>query len=57
MNIGINGFEAVVPRFGFRENGLPNRVGSSEYCYQLLIYLKKIDSNNNYIIYLHQLCT
>jgi glycosyltransferase involved in cell wall biosynthesis len=52
MNIGINGFEAVVPRFGFRENGLPNRVGSSEYCYQLLNNLQKIDNKNNYIIYL-----
>lgn len=52
MRIGINGFEAVVPRFGFDLNGLPNRVGSSEVCFQLLVELEKIDKKNEYTIYL-----
>lgn len=52
MKIGINGYEAVVPRFGYDENGLPRRVGSSEYAYQLLINLNKIDNKNEYFIYL-----
>ncbi len=52
MKIGINGYEAVVPRFGFDEDGLPNRVGSSEVCFQLLNKLHKIDSINSYVIYL-----
>jgi len=53
MNIGINGYEAVVPRFGFDKlTGLPNRVGSSEFCYQLLLSLSKIESTNTYYIYL-----
>ncbi len=52
MRIGINGFEAVVPRFGFDKNGLPHRVGSSEVCYELLINLAKIDKKNDYIVYL-----
>lgn len=52
MKIGINGFEAVVPRFGYDLKGLPNRVGSSEVCYQWLIELNKIDRNNEYIVYL-----
>src|SRR5438046_48757 len=52
MNIGINGYEAVVPRFGFGKDGLPNRVGSSEFCYQLLIALSKFDKANCYFIYL-----
>lgn len=51
MKIGINGYEAVVPRFGFDEDGIPNRVGSSEVCFQLLNQLSKIDSKNSYIIY------
>jgi len=55
MQIGINGFEAVVPRFGYdKVTGLPNRVGSGQYCYELLISLHKIDKENNYIIYLPQ---
>ncbi|MBI4098005.1 MAG: glycosyltransferase family 4 protein [Candidatus Levybacteria bacterium] len=54
MNIGINGYEAVVPRFGYNKQGLPNRVGSSEFCYQLLVHLSKIDKSNNYFIYLPQ---
>lgn len=55
MKIGINGYEAVVPRFGFnKETGLPNRVGSSLYCYQLLVNLEKIDKKNTYEIYLPQ---
>lgn len=52
MKIGINGYEAVIPRFGFTPNGLPNRVGSAEVCFQLLLELSKIDKQNNYIIYL-----
>jgi len=53
MTIGINGYEAVVSRFGFNEKtGLPNRVGSSEYVFQLLVNLNKIDKDNNYRIYI-----
>ncbi|MDP2585409.1 MAG: glycosyltransferase family 1 protein [Candidatus Levybacteria bacterium] len=53
MLIGINGYEAVVSRFGYdEETGLPRRVGSGEYCYQLLVNLNKIDKKNSYIIYL-----
>src|SRR3989344_3044025 len=55
MVIGINGFEAVIPRFGYdKKTGLPNRVGSGQYCYELLISLHEIDKENNYIIYLPQ---
>ena len=55
MRIGINGFEAVVPRFGFeKETGLPRRVGSSEFCFQLLKKLSEIDKKNEYDIYLPQ---
>jgi len=55
MTIGINGYEAVVPRFGYDpKTGLPRRVGSGEYCFQLLLNLNKIDKKNNYIIYLPQ---
>jgi glycosyltransferase involved in cell wall biosynthesis len=55
MIIGINGYEAVVPRFGYDlKTGLPRRVGSGEYCFQLLVNLNKIDKKNNYIIYLPQ---
>jgi len=53
MKIGINGYEAVVPRFGFNQStNLPNRVGSSELCFQLLSKLSKIDKLNNYSIFL-----
>jgi glycosyltransferase involved in cell wall biosynthesis len=53
MIIGINGYEAVVSRFGNDpKTGLPRRVGSGEYCFQLLLNLNKIDKKNNYIIYL-----
>jgi len=53
MKIGINGYEAIVPRFGFeKDSGLPIRVGSSEVCYQLLVELEKTDLENEYIIYL-----
>lgn len=53
MTIGINGYEAVIPRFGYDlKTGLPRRVGSGEYCYELLLNLNKIDKKNNYIIYL-----
>lgn len=55
MTIGINGYEAVVPRFGYDSvTGLPRRVGSGEYCFELLLNLNKIDKKNNYIIYLPQ---
>lgn len=52
MKIGINGFEAIIPRFGYDANGLPNRVGSSEVCFELLLELSKIDKTNDYLIYL-----
>lgn len=53
MKIGINGFEAVIPRFGYdKKSGLPNRVGSSEFCFRILVELEKIDKKNNYTIYL-----
>src|SRR3989344_495386 len=53
MVIGINAYEAVVPRFGYdRATGLPNRVGSSEFCFQLLTALSIIDKQNEYFIYL-----
>ena len=54
MRIGINGFEAVIPRFGYDEKGLPKRVGSSEFCFQLLKKLYELDKANNYIVYLPQ---
>lgn len=53
MKIGINGFEAVMPRFGFDvKTGLPNRVGSSEVCFELLSEIEKLDQKNSYTIYL-----
>lgn len=52
MKIGINGYEAVIPRFGYDKKGLPHRVGSSEVCFQLLSQLAKIDNKNEYVIYL-----
>jgi glycosyltransferase involved in cell wall biosynthesis len=53
MTIGINGYESVIPRFGFdNKTGLPKRVGSGEYCFELLSHLYKIDIKNNYVIYL-----
>ncbi len=52
MKIGINGYEAVVPRFGFDENSLPRRVGSSEVCFQLIREFAAIDKKNEYTIYL-----
>ena len=55
MTIGINGYEEVVRRFGYDEKtGLPRRVGSGEYCFELLLNLNKLDKENNYIIYLPQ---
>lgn len=55
MTIGINGYEAVVPRFGYdSKTGLPRRVGSGEYCFELILSLNKIDKKNDYIIYLPQ---
>lgn len=55
MTIGINGYEAVIPRFGFNKDGLPNRVGSGEYAFQLLLNLYKIDRLNSYRIYIPSL--
>ncbi len=53
MRIGINGYEAVVSRFGNDpKTNLPIRVGSAEVCFELLVELSKIDSKNEYIIYL-----
>lgn len=52
MKVGINGYEAVVPRFGFDKNGNPYRVGSSEFCYRLIRSLFDIDRENEYSIYL-----
>lgn len=53
MRIGINGFEAVVPRFGYdSKSGLPNRVGSSEFTFQLVSELSRIDNKNEYVIYI-----
>jgi len=44
-----------VSRFGYDEKtGLPRRVGSSGYCFELLVNLNRIDKKNNYIIYLPQ---
>jgi len=58
MKIGINGFEAVIPRFGFeKDTGLPKRVGSSEFCFQLLKKIYEIDNKNEYTIYLPQIPT
>lgn len=52
MRIGINGFEAVVPRFGYDSDGLPNRVGSSQVAFEWLSKLETIDEKNQYVIYL-----
>lgn len=53
INIGINGYEAVVPRFGYdSKTGLPNRVGSGEVCFQWLTFLSQIDEKNSYTIFL-----
>ncbi len=52
MRIGINGFEAVMSRFGYDSQGLPNRVGSSKVCFEWLTTLSKIDKKNQYTIYL-----
>lgn len=51
MKIGINGYEAVVPRFGYDKSGLPVRVGSAEFCYQLLNGIS-LDKINSYTIFL-----
>jgi glycosyltransferase involved in cell wall biosynthesis len=53
MRVGINGYEAVVPRFGFdTDSGLPNRVGSGEFAYQLLKEIYNLKSKNDFFIYL-----
>jgi len=52
MKIGVNGYEAVVPRFGFdKKTGLPIRVGSSEFAFRLIQEFSK-DNKNSYIVYL-----
>lgn len=52
MKIGINGFEAVIPRFGYdKKTGLPLRVGSSEFGFRLIQEFAK-DRKNSYLIYL-----
>lgn len=51
MRIGINGYEAVVPRFGYDEKGLPRRVGSGEFSFRLISELSK-DNENKYTVYL-----
>lgn len=52
MTIGINGYEAVVPRFGFGKNGLPDRVGSAEIAFEIIKQLFILDKKNDYKIYL-----
>jgi glycosyltransferase involved in cell wall biosynthesis len=53
MKIGINGYEAIIPRFGFDpDTGLPIRVGSAEVCFELLKELEKLDKKNEYKIFL-----
>ena len=53
MVIGINGYETAVPRFGYNsETGLPNRVGSGEFAYQLLVNMAKVDKKNDYSVFL-----
>lgn len=53
MKIVVNAYEAAVPRFGFNQKtGLPNRVGSGEFCYQLLSGLYDIDKKNDYKLFL-----
>ncbi len=52
MNVGVNGYEAVVPRFGYdRKSGLPIRVGSAEFAFRLLNEFAK-DKSNSFITYL-----
>ncbi len=52
MTIGINGYEAVVPRFGYdKKTGLPNRVGSGEIAFETLSQLYELDKKNDYRIY------
>lgn len=53
MTIGVNGYEAVVSRFGYdAKTGLPNRVGSGEVSFEVLRKLYDLDKNNSYRIYL-----
>lgn len=53
MKIGINGYEAAMPRFGFDKNtGIPNRVGSGEISFEILKQLSVIDKKNDYLIYI-----
>lgn len=52
MKIGINGFEAVIPRFGYDSSGLPNRVGSSQVAFEWITEIERIDKKNQFLIYL-----
>ncbi|MCL5675829.1 MAG: glycosyltransferase family 4 protein [Patescibacteria group bacterium] len=56
MNIGINGYETVISRFGQEQKtGLVKRTGSSEYVFKLLQNLYQIslqDTSNQFSIFL-----
>lgn len=53
MKIGINGYEAVVPRFGFdQKTKMPRRVGSGEVCFQLMKSFSELGSTNEFITFL-----
>ena len=50
MKIGVNGYEAVIPRFGYDKNtGLPLRVGSAEFAFRLIKEFAKEKSHNFFI--------
>ena len=50
MKIGVNGYEAVIPRFGYDKNtGLPLRVGSAEFAFRLIKEFAKENSHNFFI--------
>ena len=51
MKIGVNGYEAVIPRFGYDKNtGLPLRVGSAEFAFRLIKEFAK-NNDHNFFIY------
>ena len=51
MKIGVNGYEAVIPRFGYdKKTGLPLRVGSSEFAFRLINEFAK-NNDHNFFIY------
>lgn len=50
MKIGVNGYEAVIPRFGYdKKTGLPLRVGSAEFAFRLIKEFAKEKSHNFFI--------